>query len=143
MPWWCYAILGAVFSGLVSVLVKPGYGSGLTQISPNLGTGIRMLMVFPLAWAVVWAEGSFGQMNRIVPKQWGFLLLSGVATGLAWLFYFVALSKADVNKVNPIDKSSLAISFVLAVMFLGETITWQKAVAAILVVAALFITLIK
>jgi len=141
--WFILALLSAIFAGAVSVLVKPGLGEGATKISPNLATAIRMLVVLPLAWTVVFAEGSFSQMTRIVPRQWNFLLLSGLATGLSWLFYFFALAKADATSVAPVDKSSMLFTFLFAMIFLGETLTWQKTVAGILVLAALVVTLIK
>src|SRR5881275_633708 len=93
--WFIYALLSAIFAGVVSVLVKPALGKDVSAISPNLGTAIRMLVVLPMAWAVVAAEGSATQLSRIVSTQWGLLLASGVATGLSWLFYFLAISKAD------------------------------------------------
>ena len=102
-----------------------------------------MLVVLPLAWAVVFAEGSVMQMGRITGRQWNFLLLSGLATGLSWLFYFFALAKADATSVAPIDKSSMLFTFVFAMIFLGEALTWQKAVAGGLVLAALLVMLIK
>jgi transporter family protein len=144
MPWWLLALLGAFFGGLVSVLVKPGLGSEAagTKITSNLGTAIRMLAVFPLAWAVVAAEGSWNQLHKISTRQWAFLLVSGAATGLSWLFYFAAISKGEVNRVNPIDKTSLAFSFFLAAVFLGEGVKWQTLVASLLVIAALFVTMI-
>ncbi len=141
--WFILALLSAVFGGAVSVLVKPGIGEGASRISPNLATGIRMWVVLPLAWAVVFAEGSAGQLGRIVPKQWTFLLLSGLATGLSWLFYFFALSKADATSVAPVDKSSMLFTFLFAMIFLGEALTWQKAVAGGLVFAALIVMMIK
>lgn len=142
MPWWLAAILSALFASMVGVLAKAGFGSEATKISSNLGTAIRMLVVFPLAWFIVAADGSFSQLGRISQRQWVFLLLSGLGTGLSWLFYFYAISKGEVNRVNPIDKASLAISFILAVIFLGEKITWQSTSATLLVLAALFITLL-
>lgn len=143
MPWWLLAILAAVFAGLVPILAKLGFGKTDTQISPNLGTAVRMLAVFPLAWLVVAAEGSFSQLSRITSKQWLFLLLSGLATGISWLFYFLAIARGEVNRVQPIDKTSLAFSFILAMVVLGEPFRWQTFVATLLVLAALFIVLIK
>lgn len=141
--WFIYALISAVFAGAVSVLVKPGLGSGETAISPNLGTAIRMLVVMPLAWMVVFAEGSWGQMWRVTNKQWMFLIVSGAATGISWLFYFFALSKADATAVAPIDKSSMLFTFLFAMVFLGEAMTWQKSVAAVLILGALGVMLIK
>jgi transporter family protein len=144
MPWWLLAILGALCAGAVSVLAKLGFGKDANLISANLATAVRMLVVFPLAWALVGMEGSLGQLHRITSRQWVVLLLSGLATGLSWIFYFLALSKGEVNRVNPIDKSSIAVSFVLVLLLVpGETFKWQTATATVLVLAALFVTLIK
>jgi len=82
-------------------------------------------------------------MWRVTNKQWLFLLVSGAATGISWLFYFFALSKADATAVAPIDKSSMLFTFLFAMIFLGEALTWQKSVAAILILGALGVMMIK
>jgi len=140
--WWLYALLSALFAGLVPILAKLGFGKGDAAISSNLGTAVRMLLVFPLAWAVVFAEGSFPQLKLLKGSQWGLLLLSGAATGLSWLFYFAAISLGDVTRIAPIDKSSIAITFILGILILHEPFNWQSAVATVLVLAALAVTLV-
>ena len=140
--WWLYAILSAVFAGLVPILAKLGFGKGDAAISSNLATGVRMLLVFPLAWVVVFAEGSFDQLKLLRGSQWGLLLLSGAATGLSWLFYFAALKLGDATRVAPIDKSSIAITFILGILILREPFKWQTGVATLLVLVALGVTLI-
>jgi transporter family protein len=140
--WWLYAILSALFAGLVPILAKLGFGKGDAAISSNLATAVRMLLVFPLAWTVVFAEGSFGQLKLLRGSQWGLLLLSGAATGLSWLFYFAAISMGDVTRIAPIDKSSIAVTFILSLLILHEPFKWQTAVATLLVLAGLAVTLI-
>jgi transporter family protein len=140
--WWFFAILSALFAGLVPILAKLGFGKGDAAISSNLATAVRMLLVFPLAWAVVFVEGSWPQLKTLRGNQWGMLLLSGAATGLSWLFYFAAISRGDVSRIAPIDKSSIAITFILAILVLHEPMRWQSAVATVLVLVALAVTLI-
>lgn len=141
--WFVFALLNAVFAGAMPLLVKPGLGKDASAISPNLATAVRMLVVLPMAWAVVFAEGSANQLSRIVGGQWMFLLASGLATGLSWLFFFFALSKANATAVAPVDKSSLVFTYLFAFVFLGEKLTWQTATAGLLVLGALGVMLIK
>ena len=69
---------------------------------------------------MVFIVGSQGTISDIQPKSWVFLILSGLATGASWIFYFKALSVGDVNKVAPIDKSSTILTVLLAIILFGE-----------------------
>jgi bacterial/archaeal transporter family protein len=137
---WVYfcALLSAVFAGLVAILSK----IGLEGVNSNLATTVRVLMLAPLLCALVAYQGTAGQVLKFTSKNWLFLFLSAVATGLSWLFYFFALSKRDAIWVAPIDKSSLAFTFILGVLILHEKVTWQNLTATVLVLAALAVTLV-
>jgi transporter family protein len=138
---WVYfcAVLSAVFAGLTAVLAK----MGLEGISSNLATTIRVIMLVPLLIGVVAVQGVIGQAWTLTARNWIFLGLSALATGLSWLFYFYALSQKDATWVAPIDKTSLVFTFLFAMMIGKETMTWQKSVACVLVLGAMGVMLLE
>ena len=117
--WLVYASLSAVFAALVSILAK----IGLVGIDSNLATAIRTVIIILFAWGIVLFQGTLPQLKSLNKTDLLFLVLSGLATGLSWLFYFKALQMGQVNKIVPIDKFSLVIATVLAVIFLREKVT--------------------
>ena len=117
MLWIIAAILSAVFAGLTSILAK----CGIRRTDSDLATALRTIVVLIFSWMMVFVVGSQGTITEIEPKPLIFLILSGLATGASWLFYFKALSMGDINKVVPIDKSSTVLTVLLAIIFLGET----------------------
>ncbi|MCQ2079321.1 MAG: EamA family transporter [archaeon] len=114
--WILLALLSAVFSALTSILAKVG----IERVDSNMATAIRTSVVLVMAWLVVLVVGSAGQIGDISPQSLLFLVLSGLATGGSWLCYFKAIQMGNVNKVAPIDKSSTALTMVLAFILLGE-----------------------
>ena len=108
--WVIYAILSAVFAALTSILAK----IGISDINSNLATAIRTIVVLIMAWGIVFMTGAQSGIQDITAKSWIFLVLSGIATGLSWLFYYKALQLGDTSKVVPIDKFSVVISMILA-----------------------------
>ena len=129
--WWLYALLSAFFAALTAVLAK----IGTRGVDSNLATAIRTVVVLVLAWAIVYARGGLTQMGQLTRANLLFLGLSGVATGLSWIFYFRALQLGKVSQVAPVDKLSVAIAIVLSVAFLGERLSWQMGVGAVLILA--------
>ena len=117
--WMVFALLSAFFAAVTSILAKVG----IAGMSPYLATAVRTVVVLLMAWAVVLAGGSQGELFKMTPRNWLFLVLSGIATGLSWLFYFLALDKGDVSKVAPIDKSSLVLVILFSFLFLHEKMT--------------------
>ena len=116
MQWVVYALLSALFAALTSILAK----IGIENVNSNLGTAIRTVVVLFMAWGIVFVTGKQHEIAAINPKSWLFLVLSGCATGLSWLFYFKALQIGEASKVIPIDKFSVVISMILAFLVLGE-----------------------
>ena len=116
MQWVAYALLSAVFAALTSILAK----IGIENVNSNLATAIRTAVVLFMAWTIVFVTGKQHEMAAISQKSWLFLVLSGCATGLSWLFYFKALQIGEASKVIPIDKFSVVISMILAFLVLGE-----------------------
>ncbi|MGI6239455.1 MAG: EamA family transporter [Christensenellales bacterium] len=129
--WIPLAFGSALFAGLTSILAK----SGIRQTDSNVATAIRTVVVLAFSWLMVLIAGSAPTIADLGAKTWVFLILSGLATGASWLCYFRALQLGDINKVVPIDKSSTVLTMLLALVFLGEGITWLKG-AAIAAIAA-------
>lgn len=94
-----------------------------------MATAIRTTVVLVFAWVMVFAVGSQNEIADIDSETWLFLILSGAATGASWLCYFKALQMGYVNKVVPVDKSSTALTIILALIFLGEGVTPLKLLA--------------
>ncbi|MBS1615378.1 MAG: EamA family transporter [Bacteroidetes bacterium] len=129
--WLLYAILSAVFAGAVAILAK----LGMEGVDSDLATAIRCIVIVVVAWGIVWARGLAPQVPQLGLKNWLFMSLSGIATGLSWLFYFRALKIARVAQVVPIDKLSIAFAIVLAFLVLGEVPSLKVAIGAALVIA--------
>lgn len=117
--WVVYALLSALFAALTSILAK----IGIQNVNSNLATAFRTVVVLIMAWGIVFATGKQHEIGGITQKSLVFLVLSGIATGLSWLFYFKALQMGDASKVVPVDKFSVVISMVLAFAVLGEAVS--------------------
>lgn len=137
--WWIYAILSAFFASLTAIFSK----LGVENINSNLATGIRTIVILFMIWGIILFKGEAKGMSAIPQKSLIFLIVSGLATGLSWLFYFKALQIGDVSKVAPIDKLSVALTVVLAIVFLGESLTWKTALGAGLIIAGTLVMIIK
>lgn len=129
--WVIYAILAAVFAALTSILAK----IGLEGVNANLATAIRTGVVLVLAWGIVFATGVHQGISSISQRSWIFLVLSGLATGASWLFFFRAVQIGEVSRVVPIDKMSVVITIVLAFLILGEEFTLKAAIGGLLITA--------
>lgn len=129
--WLLFAILSAVFAAATAILAK----IGIDGVDSNLATAIRTIVVLVMAWAMVFLTNSAGGISSISTRSWIFLILSGFATGASWLCYFYAIKIGDVSKVVPIDKCSLVLTIIFAVIFLGEALTWKTVVGSVLLLA--------
>ena len=94
---------------------------------------IRTVVVVLLAWGMVFITNSQGGMADISKKSWTFLILSGLATGFSWLFYYKALQIGAASKVVPVDKLSIVFTIILAVVFLKEAFTIKSIVGCVLI----------
>jgi len=133
--WIAYALLGAVAAGVTAVLSK----FGVENIPSNLAVLIRTGVVILITAAIVLARGEHAAFKDVKATAWLALILSGAATGISWLAYFKALQLAPASSVAPVDKLSLAVTIVLAAVFLGEALTWRTAAGVILMVAGAII----
>ena len=140
MNWFWAAFLGAVFAALTSILAK----IGIKNVDSNLATAVRTTVVLIFTWAIVFFQGTFSSLSTISKHSYIFLILSGIATGLSWLFYFRALQIGDASKVVPIDKLSLVLAITFAGFFLNEKITLQTIIGgALMTIGAIMIAMVK
>ena len=129
--WFVFALLSAVFAALTSVLAKVG----IEGVNSNLATALRTCVVLAMAWLMVFITHTLSGIGSIGRKSWVFLILSGLATGASWLCYYKAIQMGSVSKVAPIDKLSVVITLILAVIFLHEDFTVRSAIGAVLITA--------
>jgi transporter family protein len=129
--WWIYALLSAFFAALTAIFAKVG----LENVNSNLATAIRTIVVLVLIWLIVFFRNEYKGIGELSHRNWIFLGISGLATGLSWIFYFKALQKGEVSKVAGVDKLSLALTIILAILFLGETLTWKTSMGTVLIIA--------
>lgn len=111
-------------------------------VNSNLATAIRTVVVLVMAWGMVFLTGAQQGISSITPRAWIFLVLSGLATGASWLFYYRALQLGDASLVAPVDKSSLVITILLAFIFLHEAISWKVILGSALIVAGTFVLIL-
>lgn len=133
--WILFAFGSALFAGITSILAK----CGIRKTDSNVATAIRTIVVLAFSWLMVFLTGSQSQIGAIDGRTWLFLVLSGLATGASWLCYFKALQLGDINKVVPIDKSSVILTILLAFLFLGEKISLPKAVGVVVIGTGTFL----
>lgn len=129
--WWVYAILSAFFASLTAVFAK----IGITGVNSNLATAIRSVIILLVAWGIVFARSEYKGIPALSRHNLIYIAISGVATGLSWIFYFKALQLGKVTQVAPVDKLSVALTIVLSVLFLGESLTLKTAIGALLIIA--------
>lgn len=129
--WFVFALLSAVFAALTSVLAKVG----IEGVNSNLATALRTCVVLAMAWLMVFITHAQSGIGSIGRKSWVFLILSGLATGASWLCYYKAIQMGSVSKVAPVDKLSVVITLILAVIFLHEDFTVKSAIGAVLITA--------
>lgn len=135
--WKYYALLSALFAALTAIFAK----IGVKNINSNLATAIRTTVILLLTWGIVILNGGIGDIRDISRHTWCFLILSGLATGLSWLFYFKALQTGDVSRIAPIDKLSVVITILLAFFILKEPLTPRVILGALLITAGSIIML--
>lgn len=138
LPWWGYALLSAFFAALTTIFAK----IGVDQISSNLATAIRTTVVLVLVWGIVFATGEVSALGSVPRNVWVYLVLSALATGLSWLFYFKGLQIGKASYVAPVDKTSVAMVLVLAALILGEVLTWQSVVGTLLILAGTLVLIL-
>ena len=135
MSWIVFASLSAIFAALTSILAK----IGIKDLNSNLATAIRTTVILVFTWGIAFFQGATKEIGNINKNALLFLVLSGIATGLSWLFYFRAIQLGEVSKVMPIDKLSLVIAIVLAAIFLKEGLNLATIIGALMMTAGAII----
>lgn len=128
--WWIYALLSALFASLTAILAK----IGITNVNSDLATAIRTIVILIVAWGIVMAKGELKGIHDLSKHNLIFLFLSGLATGLSWIFYYKALQIGKVSQVAPVDKLSVALTVLLAAVFLKEALTLKVFIGALLII---------
>lgn len=133
--WFILALLSSIFAALTSIFAK----IGIENINSNLATAIRTMIVLVMSWVMVFITNSQSGIMDISKRSWLFLVLSGIATGASWLFYYKALQIGDVSKVVPIDKLSVVITLVLSFILLHEQFTIKSLIGCLLLTAGVLV----
>jgi bacterial/archaeal transporter family protein len=128
--WWLYALLSAFFAALTAIFAK----IGIKGVDTDLATAIRTVVILLIAWAIAIFRGGAESISSLSKTNWTFLVFSGCATGLSWICYFKALQLGKVSQVAPVDKLSVAIAIVLAVVFLKEPLSLKTAIGALFII---------
>jgi transporter family protein len=136
--WWIYALLSALFAALTAIFAKVG----IKGVDTDLATAIRTVVILVIAWSIAFFRGGASAIHTLTKQNIIFLCLSGLATGLSWIFYFKALQLGKVSQVAPVDKMSVAIAIILSILFLGETLTPRIAIGAIMIIAGTIILIL-
>ena len=136
--WWIYALLSAFFAALTAIFAK----IGIRNVDSDVATAIRTVIILMLAWGIVLFRGNLSSIGSLNRQNWTFLILSGCATGLSWIFYFKALQLGEVSQVAPVDKLSVALAILLSAVFLGEPVTLKSAIGALLIIGGTFVLIL-
>ncbi len=137
--WKYYALLSAFFAALTAIFAKVG----VKDVNSDLATAIRTTVILLITWGIVIVGNHQAEVKTISGHTWTFLILSGCATGLSWLFYFKALQAGDVSRVAPIDKLSVVITICLSFLFLKEPVNAKVIIGALLITAGSLVMLYK
>jgi len=131
--WLIYAILSAVTASLVAIFGK----IGLQSIDTNTATAVRAVIMAVFLIIVIILQGKLDQVSTVFAnhKALLFIVMSGVAGALSWLFYFLAIKSGKVSQVVPIDRMSVIFALVLALLFLGEKVSLKVGIGAALMTA--------
>jgi transporter family protein len=137
--WILYALLSAFFAALVAIFGKIGLG----KIDTTLATTVRSIVMAGFLVLVSLFLGRLSQIGTLSRKAVLFIVLSGIAGALSWLFYFVSLRKGPAPGVAALDRLSVVFVLVLALLFLGDHITWKNAAGAFLLTAGAILMVLK
>jgi len=129
--WRVFAVASAFFAALTAIFGKVG----VAEMNSDLATFLRTIVILLVTAALIWARHEWQRPDALSPKGVLFLVLSGVATGLSWLCYYRALQTGPASRVAPIDKLSVVLVVVFAVLFLGERLTWKVGLGGVLITA--------
>ena len=135
MSWQIYAAISALAAGATAILAK----LGLEGVPSNLANAVRTAIVLVLSIGIAVATGDHRKAGTLTGRTWLFLALSGTATAVSWLAYFKALSMGPATPVSALDKSSLVVTWILSIAFLGEALGWRTGIGVVLVASGAFL----
>lgn len=137
--WLVYALLSAIFAALTAIFAK----IGLKDVNADLATAIRTAVILLITWGIVLFRGNAAGLPSLTRNNWIFLVLSAVATGMSWVFYYRALQIGRVQQVAVIDKGSIFFTIFLSFFFLKEPLTPKVLLAAALIFAGMLVLVWK
>ncbi len=137
--WQLWAVLSAAFAALTAIFAKVG----VENVGSDFATFIRTCVILCAAGAILALTGQWLPLNSVSPRSYGFLVLSGLATGGSWLCYFRALKLGDAARVAPIDKLSVVMVAIFGVVFLGERLAPQNWLGVALIAAGAILVALK
>ncbi|MBA3713728.1 MAG: EamA family transporter, partial [Pyrinomonadaceae bacterium] len=132
MDWLAYALLSALFAGLVAIFGKVGVRGVDSTVATMVRSCVMALALIALAST---RRGTLESVRMMSSRAWMFILLAGLAGAASWLCYFRALQLGDAARVAPIDRLSVLITIIFAALFLGEKITGGIALDGLLMLA--------
>ncbi|MFA6588565.1 MAG: EamA family transporter [Patescibacteria group bacterium] len=139
MSWVIYAILSAVFAALVAIFGKVG----IANVDSTLATAVRAIVMAIFLVIVTLSLGKYHLLSSINNKALLFIVLSGIAGAISWIFYFFALKNGPASGVAALDRLSVVFVLILAVLFLSQHLTWKAGIGAILLTAGAIMMSIK
>lgn len=134
-PWLIYALLSALFAALTAIFAK----LGLKDVNSDLATAIRTVVILFITWGIVLYRGNATGLPGLSRNNWLFLILSALATGMSWLFYYRALQLGRVSEVSAIDKGSIVLTVLLSFLLLKEPLTAKLLLGVALIVAGMLV----
>jgi len=135
--WLLHAILAAMFAGITAPLAK----LGMSGVPSNVATLIRTAVVLAFIGGIVMVQKQVAIISQLTGKTWLFLVLSGLATGISWLFYFSAIKDGPLSVVAPTDKLSFVVAIILGVIAFGERPNRLTVIGLICIVAGVLLCL--
>lgn len=136
--WWMFALLSALFAALTAIFAKVG----IKGVNTDLAIAVRTVVVLLVVWGIAFFKGGVNSITMLTKQNYLFLILSGITTGLSWLFYFKALHYGKVSQVAPVDKLSLALAIIMSVLFLGEKLTTSMIIGALMIIGGTFVLIL-
>ncbi len=137
--WQLWAVLSAIFAACTAIFAKVG----VENVNSDYATFIRTIVILFVLVAILLATGQFQSPASVPPRAYAFLVLSGLATGLSWICYFRALKLGEAAKVAPIDKLSVVLVAIFAVLFLKEKLSLPNWAGIVLIAAGAILVSLK
>jgi transporter family protein len=137
--WFFWAILSACFAALTAILAK----IGLEGVDSDLATLVRTAVIIVVLAAFVSFTGKWKSPFALSSHTLVFLALSGLATGASWVCYFRALKAGEASKVAPVDKLSVLLVALFAVVFLHERPLLRDWIAILMIGAGVLVLAVK